>query len=43
MTFMEQQQDDLDAIYSTDDFAELISLGSVEVTALVALSAGKES
>jgi len=35
VTFAEQQQADLDAIYSTEEFAELITLDGVEVTALV--------
>ena len=40
MTFLEQQQEDLNAIYSTDEFAEMITLGGVEVTALVGLPEG---
>lgn len=35
MTFLEQQREDLDAIYSTDEFAEMITLRGVDVTALV--------
>ena len=35
MTFMEQLQDDLDAIYSTDEFAEEVSLDGVTVIGLV--------
>ena len=35
MTFMEQQQKDLDAIYSTDEFAEEITLAGVTVIGLV--------
>ncbi len=35
MTFLEQQQSDLDAIYTTDEFAEEITLGGVTVIGLV--------
>ncbi len=35
MTFMEQQQADLDAIYSTEEFAEEIILNDVTVLGLV--------
>ncbi len=35
MTFMEQQQEDLDAIYTADEFAEVITLNGVAVLAMV--------
>ena len=35
MTFMEQQQEDLDAIYIADEFAEVITLNGVTVLAMV--------
>jgi len=35
MTFREQQQSDLDAIYTTDEFGEEITLGGSTVTAIV--------
>ena len=35
MTFLEQQQDDLDAMYCTDEFAEEIILNGVTVIGLV--------
>ena len=35
MIFMEQQQEDLDAIYIADEFAEVITLNGVTVLAMV--------
>lgn len=35
MTFMEQQQEDLDTIYTADEFAEVITLNGVTVLAMV--------
>ena len=37
MTLREQMLSDLDAIYTTDEFAELITLASVTVTAIIGI------
>lgn len=37
MTLLTDMQSDLDAIYNTDEFAELITLDGVEVTGIVGI------